>query len=60
MKLAVKNVTTGETLGTVLTNHSMCFDEILELLDIKYNKTEEDYQEERYYFYEELELVQLD
>lgn len=60
MKLAVKNVTTGETLGTVLTNHSMSLDETLELLDIKYNKTEEDYQEERYNFYEELELVQLD
>lgn len=60
MKLAVKNVTTGETLGTVLTNHSMSLDETLELLNIKCNKTEEDYQEERYYFYEELELVQLD
>lgn len=60
MKLAVKNVTTGETLGTVLTNHIMSLDEVIELLDIKYNKTEEDYQEERYNFYEELELVQLD
>lgn len=60
MKLAVKNVITGETLGTVLTNHRMSLDEVIELLDIKYNKTEEDYQAERYNFYEDLELVQLD
>ncbi len=40
MKLAVKNVITAETLGTVLTNHSMSLDEVTELLDIKYNKTE--------------------
>lgn len=59
MKLAVKNVITGEILGTVLTNHRMSLDEVIKLLDIKYNKTEEDYQAERYSFYEELELVQL-
>lgn len=60
MKFAVKNVITGETLGTVLTNHSMSLDDVIELLDIKCNTTEEDYQAERYNFYEELELVQLD
>lgn len=60
MKLAVKNVITGEILGTVLTNHRMSLDEVIELLDIKCNKTDEDYQAERYSFYEDLELVQLD
>ena len=34
---------TGETLGTILTNHSMTLDEACDLLEIKIARTMDDY-----------------
>lgn len=55
--MQIINVTTGEVLATIITNHSMTLDEALNLTCLKVMRTEEDYEEGDGLEYEDLELV---
>ena len=53
-------ISTGETLATIITNHRMSIEEACELMDIKIMRTMEDYQNEDGYDIEDLDLVSDD
>lgn len=54
MKIILKE--TGETLATIITNHSMTTDEACELAGIELMKTSEDYQNGDGYDINDIEL----
>lgn len=57
--IKVIDTATGEVVATLLTNHSMTKDEILEVCDIQVARTEEEYAnvpENEMYFFEDLEI----
>lgn len=55
--MQIINVTTGEVLATIITNHSMTLDEALNLTGLKVMRTEEDYEKGDGLEYEDLDLV---